>query len=397
MKRKPICIIVGLIGDGMIKKVTRIAWILVIAGAVLLVYLRWSPAEGHESEQTVTVDDSRYAYRQLPESERAVYRKIVAAIEKHEVSADLGTEDPDRAAVLVHCVVADYPEFYWVTTGGKTHTLLLGSRPLHVTYAFNYTMDAEQKIKTDPLIAAAADRYLALIRPEMSDYEKVKTIYDAIVVNTEYNLALSEDQTICSVLLSGEGVCSGYAKTMQYLLNKLGIFCTYVTGDIPKQGSHAWNLVRIDGDDYFIDPTWGDPVFSEPGAAGTFSVCYDYFCITTEDLRKTHTIDMDWEIPECTATACNYFVKNGLMLDRYDTDRLLEIIGAAAKRGESELMFQFSNAKAYDTARSRLFDGKELSELLRQAHFTPSVGNSSIRLSYTLNDDLFIIRILAGR
>ena len=71
--------------------------------------------------------------------------------------------------------------------------------------------------------------------------------------------------SIYSVLQNGESVCAGYAKTMQYLAGKAGIFVTYVTGtatdpDTGETQDHAWNLVKCDGKYSYVDTTWADPV-----------------------------------------------------------------------------------------------------------------------------------------
>lgn len=122
-------------------------------------------------------------------------------------------------------------------------------------------------------------------------------------------------------------MCAGYARTTQYLLNRLGIPCTYVTGTT-RSGAHGWNLVLADDDWYYLDPTWGDPLFSDGEKAPDY-VSYNYFCVTGEELFQTHTPDDTFPLPQCTATACNYFARNGLLLDRYDYDTVLDIMRRA--------------------------------------------------------------------
>ncbi|MCH5351893.1 MAG: hypothetical protein J1E06_00240, partial [Acutalibacter sp.] len=63
-------------------------------------------------------------------------------------------------------------------------------------------------------------------------------------------------------LVTHEGVCEGYARSMQMVLNRLGIPCVPIHG-LQTSGTpeaHMWNAVQIDGTWYVVDATWDDPV-----------------------------------------------------------------------------------------------------------------------------------------
>ena len=63
-------------------------------------------------------------------------------------------------------------------------------------------------------------------------------------------------------LVTHEGVCEAYARSMQLVLNKLGIPCVLVCG-LQTSGeaeAHMWNEVRIGGNWYVVDATWDDPI-----------------------------------------------------------------------------------------------------------------------------------------
>lgn len=55
-------------------------------------------------------------------------------------------------------------------------------------------------------------------------------------------------------------VCESYAKTYNMLLNYYGVETIYVTGDAGSNFGepHAWNLIKLDGSWYWVDPTWND-------------------------------------------------------------------------------------------------------------------------------------------
>ena len=97
-------------------------------------------------------------------------------------------------------------------------------------------------------------------------YEKIKYIYETLIRQVEYQEDSGQNQNIRSVFLEGKTVCMGYSKAAQYLLNRMGIFCTLVTGTVngDRPSSHAWNLVKIGEEYYFMDVTWGNPGYLNP-------------------------------------------------------------------------------------------------------------------------------------
>ena len=55
-------------------------------------------------------------------------------------------------------------------------------------------------------------------------------------------------------------------------------------------------------------------VAGEDAEAGrTPQINYDYLCITTQDLLKTHIIDHPISVPNCIVQIDNYYVKEGLL------------------------------------------------------------------------------------
>lgn len=375
----------------MVRIISRALFMLVLAAALVLIYLFMQGTFDEEAD--ISVDSYRYGYQQLSAADQKIYRKILGALSEHKESIRLTYATYDAAVRIVSDVVYDYPEYFWATTGGTTHTTILYGIPISYSYSFNYTMDSGKHKEVQPAVNSAASQILSGIDDSMSEYDKVKTVYEALIRKTQYNESLSEDQTIYNVLVNGEGVCSGYAKTMQYLLNRLGIFCTYVTGEVPGFGNHAWNLVRIDGEYYYLDATWGDPLFLNSDVEPFAEVNYDYFLITTKDILTTHKIVSNWSFPECTATRDNYYVRNSLFFDAYDREVISAMIRDGLVEGRDEVSFRFTNHEAYEDALGSLFEGKDLSAILQEEGALPQNGSWSVRLSYMKNDDLFTVTI----
>ena len=100
--------------------------------------------------------------------------------------------------------------------------------------------------------------------------------------------------------------------------------CTTVRGQTNEP--HAWNLVELNGQYYWIDVTWGDPVNDD----GSQTLVYYYFMVTDELLFRTHIslngqvpvgsydkIDV-FKFPQCTDNSLSYYVQNGAYFPTYD-------------------------------------------------------------------------------
>ena len=177
-----------------------------------------------------------------------------------------------------------------------------------------------------------------------------------------------DNQNICSVFLNNRSVCQGYSKATQLLLNRLGVECTLVTGVVNVSEGHSWNLVKMDGDYYYLDTTWGDASYQslegqdDEWLSDLDIVNYDYFGVTTSELLKTHVIDNPIELPECTATACNYYVREGCLLNAPNTERLGAIIAAHPIVWGGSTIIKCTDRYVYDwlmnylITESRVFD-----------------------------------------
>lgn len=131
------------------------------------------------------------------------------------------------------------------------------------------------------------DFYEEHVTEGMSDYEIVKTLYNAVIDNTKYNYSLinryksqgidvsnpsTEEREILeedpeywlchSWMGFANGVdvvCDGYSEAFQLLMNMAGIPCVHVCA-YPEDYSegHQWNKVQLDGVWYNVDLTWAD-------------------------------------------------------------------------------------------------------------------------------------------
>ena len=200
-------------------------------------------------------------------------------------------------------------------------------------------------------------------RRRMPGILRRSSTYETIVDQVEYEAEAPDGQNIYSVLVNRRSVCAGYAKATQYLLERLGVFCTYVTGETREGESHAWNLVLCEGDYYYVDTTWGDPVFqSEEGEEQQGYINYDYLCCSEEELFRTHTPDGEVELPRCTSMEWNYYVVNGMYYTDYDREEILKKMNQVISEGGNPSVFKFSDEKIYEQAREGI-----LGDLIKRA------------------------------
>lgn len=100
-----------------------------------------------------------------------------------------------------------------------------------------------------------------------------------------------------------------------------------------------------------MDVTWDDPMMAD----GSDSKRYDYFCVTTEEIKRDHIFDDEDKFPICTANKDNYFVHEGLYIEKYSFDEFSKVF--SEKRIEGEMFaVRFSSKDELDSAVSDLFD-----------------------------------------
>ncbi len=180
---------------------------------------------------------------------------------------------------------------------------------------------------------------------DATDYEKVRTVYRRLIQKVDYNLQSENNQNIISVFLGKETVCQGYASAMQYLMDLLDIPCVIVTG-MAKGGPHAWNLVQLDGEWYYVDVTWGNSKYHDDEQNDVKYVEYDYLNITTEEMMQDHSPQVTFDLPDCTALNHNYFVKEKkyfTSMDETSVAKIGAIIRQAYQKGKSNVSIKFSS------------------------------------------------------
>lgn len=181
-----------------------------------------------------------------------------------------------------------------------------------------------------------------VINDDMNDLEKVKAIYDYLVMNTVYdnelllrtmqgdtNLKSYKGFYLEGVLFDKKAVCEGISKTFTALCNIEGIPCVTVEGyqtKNPNGVGHVWNKVYINNNWYIVDATSGGTIINE-----SFEVLtYKYFLVSEEIYQEKYTGEMFLDL-ECNSVINVYekmfFTYNEQLFDyNIDSQEELDVI-----------------------------------------------------------------------
>lgn len=334
-----------------------------------------------------------YAYDLLSDAEKSWYRGINAALltrgdecvelSEEGLAAGLTQDDVDH---IFQAVLLDHPEYFYVT-GYQYTRYTRADKLVRVEFLPTYSISYEEAVARKGQIEEAVTAILSQAPTNGSDYDKVKYVYEYVIRNTEYDLSAPDNQNIYSVLCGQRSVCQGYAKTVQLLLNRMGVECTLVLGYVDGGEGHAWNLVKVDGEYYYVDATWGDAsYYSTTGEVlpmDFMDVSYDYLCVTTKEMSKTHTVSEKVTMPECSATQANYYVRNGAYFTQYDTTRLQSLIDAAVLKGETYITIKCADDATYYEMKTKLIDEQEIFGFLDGSYHSLGFAQNDQQLSLT--------------
>ena len=103
------------------------------------------------------------------------------------------------------------------------------------------------------------------------------------------------------VLLREKGVCQSYALAYRIIMERMGIPCLYVSGvSGDTGGSHAWNILWLEGKWWHVDVTWDDPISGKSVVSGKERTAY--FCLEDSVMGADHYWDR-YSYPVCSGSS----------------------------------------------------------------------------------------------
>ena len=349
-------------------------------------------------------DDMNYAYSGLNESARECYLEIYAILTEMLEKVELSSTDPDEVDLAFRAVMVDHPEIFYVKGYSIIKYVSAGSLK-KIAFSGTYIMSAEEAAAKKGEVDAYVDSVIASAPHEGSDYEKIKYVYDYLIMNNVYDVDSVNNQNILSVTENGRTVCQGYTKAMQLILNRMGIFCTLVNGTacgrngVPdagelddaenaEWGGHVWNIVRCNGMYYNVDVTWGDAAITLLNSDGSLShdieVNYEFFLVDDAYISETHDPEPVVQMPMCNSMEDSYYRHEGLYFTEVDRQQFYRAFESALSSGETLLYVKASSPEVFEAIKDHLFKNENVFEYL---------GRTNVRYVEFPERNLFMISL----
>lgn len=338
-----------------------------------------------------------YAYQNLSEAEALWYRDIADCLSKMReeirldrqgIASGLDETDIDK---IFQCVLKDHPELFYVE-GYIYRKYTRKDKIVAIQFSGTYGMSPEQAVAWNAEIETQVQLLLEGAAGLKNDYDKVKYVYETLIYQTEYDLKAPENQNIYSVFVNRKSVCQGYAKATQYLLERMGVNATLVFGTVEAGEGHVWNLVQVNDCFYYVDTTWGDPSYQyekEGVAEGSYpeeylpDISYDYLCITTAQLLRTHVIQGYVPMPECIEDKDNYYVREGNLFADYNRDRMQAVFQSFLESGQKEVTIKCVDEEVFRQILDAMVEDQEIFDYLSGEYDSVGYSHNEKQLSMT--------------
>lgn len=210
----------------------------------------------------------------------------------------------------------EHPEYYWLYNGVLFQENKSGLATTFYIVTSSQYDTPQKRAAIDAKISGKVAEYAAAIGGLTTNYEIAKVIHDKMIRDAKYRSDAGSDpkdlyaHNIEGIFTGKGGVCEGYSKAYQYLLNQYNIPNLYVAGladDGENYIGHAWNLVMSDDDRFYnVDVTWND--------LDTASISYEYFFKGSDFFDLDHIPDspkakaFEYLYPLPTIATKNYIV-----------------------------------------------------------------------------------------
>ena len=302
-----------------------------------------------------------YYYQQLEEEEKKAYRQMLESFRGWEDEFFLTISDEDSIDRVYHAVLNDHPEIFWVRNRQPVFKTLYGGQSYSsFTPAYSYGDDSDTPWESEEVwqISQAMEDAVLEIEDSLwegaTDYDKASAAYIWLIDHTEY-LESEHDQSVAGVFWKQQAVCAGYAAAFQYLCERLGVFCIYVEGEstVSEEG-HAWNIIRLEDEYYYVDATNGDqPEFLTGDAASLEehkTILMDYLCPFPQEYEQLYETSDMFPVPSCDSTAMNFYVLNNGCMFYYDEQEIDDYFHMRIDNGAAVIRFKFASQEAYEEA-----------------------------------------------
>lgn len=238
---------------------------------------------------------SRYYRYKLTAQQKVIYDDLVAGMENRVSEVQIDCADNKEIFKVSYAVNFDNPQLFYVDFHRMTIIRSKGTCKVLVAYLFDECLqrEIEQKLKT------VTSKILNGVTGKTMKAASL-ILHDWLVSNCEYGECddvPNASHSIVGALLYSKCVCEGYAKAYKYLADLIKMRSIVVVGKgIRSDGTsecHAWNIIMLNKQCFHVDVTF-DLLF-----AGKYC-SRAYFLLSTKEILHDHSIDPDFDMPECS-------------------------------------------------------------------------------------------------
>ncbi len=264
----------------------------------------------------------------------------------------------------------DNPQIFWLDNT-FAYGISEGSTVIQL-----YSYESASECHNDLVkLEKSVKKIISKLEPGLTEYERELYIHDAVAGSVDYATGVKSIDdgwryfTSVGALIDKSAVCESYAKSMQLLLAHAGIESILVNGK-SKDVLHMWNMVKIDGEWYHLDPTWDD---TDDGTI------YKYFNLSDEYILKDHTVSKHYSmltddeicgtnnkqkelfnltLPECTSDKNNFFNKNAIVITEIDAqtdEKFINMLVDAVLEKKNKVYLKVDEGQSFEKILDILF------------------------------------------
>lgn len=286
----------------------------------------------------------RFYYSRLNKKQKECYEAIVYHVlqYKKEVPLPYCLRDEETAETF-YAMMDDYPLFFFV----NSYTYRISGN--HMTFIITYRI-LEKNVQ--PLLDAVMKEVMPLVKAiqDKTEEEKELEIHDYLARNVLYE----KDRTyyvhqILGAVLHKKSVCEGFARTAKMLFDLVGMRSAYVTGygncyGGQEGGAHAWNIVFIKNQPYYLDITFDN-------SYGKETICYDYYNLSDKQIARNHRLDK--VLVRCPEGG-DYYTARGLYIQ--GKSQLRELLRKRLKTGKKFVAFRMDFSRPLQDLTKHILD-----------------------------------------
>lgn len=173
------------------------------------------------------------------------YKKDITVTDNHDTDVAV---DIDNSAVNLGAA-GQYKIIYSATDSSGNRTEVKATLTVKVKPA-NYISEEKLNVLLDEVLGQ-------IVKPEMSDLEKISEIFYWIAGHIDYTGTSDKSDWVRGAYLGitrGTGDCFNYYATARALLTRAGFECIPIERIAAAKTRHYWNLVKYNGEYYHFDP-----------------------------------------------------------------------------------------------------------------------------------------------